>query len=384
MKKRIKTAILGSGFMGRVHLEAIYRLGFVDVCAVAGLHVESARKLAAEFGVERVEQDYRRILDDPEVDAVHICSRTAHHEQMLRDALEAGKHILCEKPLGITVQGAREIVDLAASKGVRNCVNHTLRYYPMVQQMRRMREAGELGEILVVQGTYAQDYLLYDTDWNWRLNAAESGPSCAMADIGSHLFDMAEHITGLRVNRLCADLNTFHPTRKRPTGWVETFSGKMHKAEEYQETAVDTEDFGSVIFHLGGRARGAFTAGQVFCGRKNRLFLEVYGSKGSVAWDQERPEELWIGNRNAYNQTLLKDPSLVKPEVRSFADTPAGHAEGYPDTFKNVFRRFYRSIEDPSAEPDYPQFADGLRQLTIIEAELASNRKQGWVDVPLA
>ena len=174
MKKRIRTAVLGSGFMGRVHLEALCRLGFVDVCAIAGVHVESARKLAEDFGVGRVEADYCSVLDDPTVDAVHICSRTAHHEQMLRDALHAGKHILCEKPLAISVQGAREIVELAAIKGVRNCVNHTLRYYPMVQQMRRMREAGELGEILVVQGTYAQDYLLYDTDWNWRLNAAES------------------------------------------------------------------------------------------------------------------------------------------------------------------------------------------------------------------
>jgi len=382
MKKRVRTAILGTGFIGRVHLEMVCRLGFVDVCALATADVAQANRLAKEYGVERVETDYRKVLDDPQVEVVHICTPTALHERMVKDALNAGKHVLSEKPLATSVNGAREIVELAKSKKLRNCTNHTLRYYPMVQQMRRMREEGELGEILVVQGTYSQDYLLFDTDWNWRLDSKESGPSCAMADIGSHFCDMTEHVTGLRISRLCADLNTFHPTRKRPKGWVESFAGKMLKPDDYQEFPVDTEDFGAVLLRIGDRARGCFTAGQVFAGRKNRLNIEIFGTKGAVAWDQERPEELWIGNRNSYNQVLLKDPALVKSSVRPFADLPAGHAEGYDDTFKNVFRRFYGSVEDPSVEPDYPQFVDGLRQLMIIEAELASNKKQGWVDVP--
>ncbi len=383
MKKRVKAAIFGTGFIGRVHLEALCRLGFVEVCALATADNDQADRLAQEYGVETVVSDYRRILDDPEIQVVHICTPTALHAGMVKQALLAGKHVLSEKPLATSVAEACELVALAKEKGVRNCTNHNLRYYPLVQQMRKMCESGELGEILVVQGTYSQDYLLYETDWNWRLNSADSGPSCAMADIGSHFCDMTEYVTGLRITELCADLNTFHPKRKRPKGWVETFSGKTQKVQEYEEMAIDTEDFGAVLLHIGDRARGSFTAGQVMSGRKNRLNIEIFGSKAAVAWDQERPEELWIGNRNSYNQILLKDPSLLHPEARPFADLPAGHAEGYDDTFKNVFRRFYKSVEDPSVVPQYPQFEDGLRQLIIVEAELASNRSRGWVDVPL-
>jgi predicted dehydrogenase len=248
--------------------------------------------------------------------------------------------------------------------------------------MRRMREDGDLGEILVVQGTYSQDWLLYDTDWNWRLDSSANGPSRTLADIGSHWCDMAEHVTGLRISSLCADLQTFHKTRKRPKGPIETFAGKMLRPEDYQEVDIDTEDFGAVVFRMGDRTRGSFTASQVSAGRKNRLNLEVFGTEGGVSWDQERPDELWIGKRNEPNRIILKDPSLLKERARPYADLPGGHSEGYDDTFKQVFRRFYNSIEDPAAEPEYPQFADGLRQLTILEAELASNRKHAWVDVP--
>jgi predicted dehydrogenase len=251
----------------------------------------------------------------------------------------------------------------------------------MVQHMRRLREDGDLGEILVVQGTYSQDWLLYDTDWNWRADTSQNGPMRAMADIGSHWCDMAEHITGLRIMSVCADLQTFHKTRKQPGGSVETFTGKTLAPTDYTETAIDTDDFGSVIFQMGTRTRGAFTASQVSAGRKNRLNIEVYGTKGSVSWDQERPDELWLGNRNTNNQVIVKDPSLLKEKARSYADLPGGHGEGYHDTFKQVFRRFYRSIEDPAAEPEYPQFADGLRQLQILDAELASHQRRAWVNV---
>ena len=210
-----------------------------------------------------------------------------------------------------------------------------------------------------------------------------------MADIGSHWCDMAEHVTGLRITSLCADLQTFHKTRKRPrggieTGALETFGGKTAAPQEYDLTPIQTEDFGAVMFRMGDRTRGAFTASQVSAGRKNRLSIEMFGSKSSVAWDQERPDELWIGNRNTNNQVIVKDPSLMKEAARSYADLPGGHSEGYDDTFKQVFRRFYKSIEDADAEPEYPQFADGLRQLVILEAELASNRAHAWVDVSSA
>jgi predicted dehydrogenase len=197
---------------------------------------------------------------------------------------------------------------------------------------------------------------------------------------------MAEHITGLRVKSLCADLQTFHPTRKQPKHSIETFANKLLGPEDYVETPVDTEDFGAVIFRMDGRmgtrTRGSMTASQVSAGRKNRLSIEIYGTRSSVAWDQERPDELWAGHRDAGNQIFIKDPSLLKPAARAFADLPGGHSEGYDDTFKQVFRRFYASIGAPNSAPEYPQFVDGLRQLTILNSEIESNRSRGWVDVP--
>ena len=378
---RLRCAIVGTGFMGRVHLEAVRRLGFVDVAAIAGRRLEAARNLASAFGIERAEADYRRILDDGSIDAVHICTPNAVHAPIAIEALQAGKHVLCEKPLAISAEEGSKLVVLAASKNLRNCTCHNLRYYPMVQHMRRMREDGDLGEILVAQGTYSQDWLLYDTDWNWRIDRSQNGPSRALADIGSHWCDMAEHITGQPVTDVMADLQTFHKTRKKPKVSVETFTGKLMTPEDYQETAIDTEDFASVLIHLGERGRGAFTVSQVSAGRKNRLSIEIYGTKGSVAWDQERPDELWLGNRNSNNQILVKDPSLMKDGARSYADLPGGHVEGYNDTFKQVFRRFYQSIQDPGTAPEYPQFADGLRQLKILEAELTSHERRAWVNV---
>ena len=380
--KPIKTAIFGTGFMGRVHLEAVRRLEFVEVAAIAGRNIEAAWRLGAGFSIPMIAANYRDVLRDPEIDVVHICTPNAQHFPMTKDALQAGKHVICEKPLATTVEQGEELVSLAVGQRVRNCVCHNLRYYPMVQQMRRMCEAGDLGEILIVQGTYFQDWLLYDTDWNWRVDAKASGPSRCMADIGSHWFDMAEHVTGLRVTSLCADLQTFHPTRKRPRHSAETFANKLLSPEDYVETAVDTEDFGAVIFRMGSRTRGSITASQVSAGRKNQLSIEICGTRSSVAWNQERPDELWVGNRDAGNQIFVKDPSLLKPAARTYAHLPGGHSEGYDDTFKQVFRRFYASIGEPGIAVEYPQFVDGLRQLTILKAGLESNRTRGWTDVP--
>ena len=381
-KKPIRTAIIGTGFMGRVHLEALRRAEFVEVAAIAGRNIEAVQRLAAGFSIPSTATDYRDVLRDKAIDAVHICTPNTEHFAMAKSALQAGKHVLCEKPLATSVVEGEELVALAAKQGVRNCVCHNLRCYPMVQQIRRMCETGDLGEILVIQGTYFQDWLLYDTDWNWRVDAKGGGPSRCMADIGSHWFDMAEHVTGLRVTSLCADLQTFHPTRKQPKHSVETFANKLLRPEDYIETPVDTEDFGAVLFRIGARTRGSATASQVSAGRKNRLSIEIYGTKSSVAWNQERPDELWEGHRDAGNEIFIKDPSLLKPEARSYADLPGGHSEGYDDTFKQLFRRFYASIGATDSAPEYPQFVDGLRQLTILDAVLHSHRTRGWIDVP--
>lgn len=379
--KPIRTAIFGTGFMGRVHLEAVQRVESVEAAAIFGRNQEATSRLATAFSVPKATSDYREILDDASVDAVDISTPNAQHFSMAKQALDAGKHVLCEKPLTTTVAEAEELVALAAKHKRRNCVCHNLRYYPQVQQMRALRQAGELGEILVVQGTYSQDWLLYDTDWNWRVDAKAAGASRCMADIGSHFFDMAEHVSGLRVTSLCADLQTFHRTRKQPRGSVETFANKMMRPEDYIETPVDTEDFGAVVFRMGERTRGAMTASQVSAGRKNGLRIEIYGTKASVAWQQERPDELWVGRRDSGNSIFVKDPSLLTGNARAYADLPGGHSEGYDDTFKQVFRRFYSSIRE-DGKVEYPQFVDGLRQMVILDAVLSSSRTRKWVDVP--
>jgi predicted dehydrogenase len=380
--RKLKTAVIGTGFVGRVHAEGIRRLGNVELAAIAELGDERAKKFAAEVGVERSTGDYHTLLRDKEIDAVHICTPNALHFPMAKAALEAGKHVICEKPLATSAAEAEEMLKLARANNLANCTSHNLRFYPMVQQLRRLREAGELGEILCVQGTYSQDWLLYDTDWNWRIESSAAGRSRAFGDLGTHWCDMIEHVTGLRIASLCADLQTFHKTRKRPKGAIETFAGKMLKPEDYDVVPIDTEDYGSLLLRLGERARGAFTISQVSAGRKNRLAIEIYGTKGSGAWDQEKPDELWLGQRNKPNQVLIKDPSLMADKARSYADLPGGHSEGYDDTFKQLFRRFYRTVEDRSAPAEYPQFIDGLRGMQVVEKVLESSAKHAWVDVP--
>jgi predicted dehydrogenase len=364
--------------MGRVHTEGVRRLGNVEVAGVAARTPDQARRFADELSIPRATGDYREFLADPSIDAVHICTPNALHFPMASAALAAGKHVLCEKPLATSVSEAREMIRLAQEKNLANCTFHNLRYYPQVQNMRRLRESGELGDILLVQGTYSQDWLLYDTDWNWRI---ESGPSRAFADIGTHWCDMVEHVTGQRISALCADLTTFHKTRKKPKGSVETFTGKTAAPTDSTEVPIDTEDFGSMILRLGNFARGAMTVSQVSAGRKNRFFVEIYGTKASVAWNQEQPDELWIGRRNVPNEVIVKDPILLSEKARAYADLPGGHSEGYDDTFKQVFRRFYRRVADANAPIEYPTFEDGLRQLEILDAVLESSRRRAWIEI---
>ena len=379
--RKLKTALIGTGFMGKVHAEGVRRLGNVEVAAVAASSDEKAETFGASIGVERTTGDYTNLLADPDIDAVHVLTPNALHYPMCKAVLEARKHVLCEKPFTMSVAEARSLVDLARATGLANCIEHNLRYYPAVQQVRRMIEAGELGEILIVQGTYSQDWLLYDTDWNWRVEAAENGPLRAMGDIGSHWMDAIQHVTGLRITALCADLATFHKTRKKPRGSVETFTGKTHAPDDYQSTPINTEDFGAVLLRLGDRARGAFTVSQMSAGRKNMFTFDIYGTKAGISWNQERPDELWIGQRNSPNQIIVKDPALLLPQAAAFADLPGGHSEGYDDTHKQVFKRFYARVADPAAPVEYPTFEDGLLGMQLLEKVLDSARRQAWVAI---
>ena len=380
--QRIRTALIGTGFMGRTHAEAIRRLGNVEIAAVASSSEERAREFAERYGIGRATGDFRTILADSGIHAVHVLTPNALHREVALAALEAGKHVVCEKPLTVSVAEARDLVAAAEKNGRANCVEHNLRYYPLVQQAREMIAGGELGEVLIVQGTYSQDWLLYDTDWNWRADAKMNGALRAMGDIGSHWMDMIQHVTGLSITAVCADLATFHQTRRMPRGAVETFGGKQDGSGEYQPIPVDTDDFGAVMLRLGARARGVFTVSQVSAGRKNHLRFEIFGTKKGLAWDQERPDELWIGERSCPNRIVLKDPSLLEAGAATYADYPGGHAEGYPDSHKQVLKRFYRKVADPSAPIEYPTFNDGLRIMQLLECVQQSARERGWVETP--
>ena len=367
--------------MGKVHAENVRRLGNVEIAAVVGSRMETAQKFAESMTIPFATANLKDVLDNKEIEAVHICTPNVEHYPMSLAAIEAGKAVLCEKPMTMNVSEARKLVDAAKAKNAVNCVQHNLRYYPVVQQMRQMIAHGDLGDILIVQGTYSQDWLLYDTDWNWRLDAKSNGKLRVMGDIGSHWMDMIQQLTGLPITALCADLAIFHKNRKRPKGSVETFSAKKATQTEYETFPIDTEDFGAVLVHLGERTRGTFTVSQMSAGRKNRFAFEIFGTKAGVAWNQEEPDTLWIGHRNEPNQIIIKDASLFYPEAASFADLPGGHSEGYDDCHKQIFKRFYAKVADRSAPVDYPTFEDGLQGMILLEKVLESANKRAWVDV---
>ena len=378
---KLRVAVIGTGFVGKVHVENIRRQTDAELVAIADQSQEIASAFGAQLGIERAVGDYTELLADPSIDVVHICTPNVTHFPIAKAAIEAGKHVICEKPLAMSAAEAAGLVKLAHDKGVVHATSYNLRFYPNVAQMRRMVATGEVGEVLAVQGTYSQDWLFYDTDYNWRLEPEVGGNSRAMADIGSHWCDMVEHVTAKRIEAVCAELVTFHPVRKKPKKPIETYSGKLLTPEDYEDRPITTEDFGAILLRFADRTRGAFTINQVAAGRKNRLLMEIYGTKCGLAWDGEKPNELWIGHRDGNNQILLKDPSLLDFEARTFADLPGGHAEGYSDTFKQFFRRFYAACRDKSLAAQLPTFDAGLRQLRLVEAVLESSAKGGWVNL---
>jgi predicted dehydrogenase len=379
--ERIKVGVIGTGFIGPAHIEALRRLPNTEVVALAECSEELARSKAELLGIDNYYGDYAKLLKQ-DIQSVHICSPNYLHYRMARDALQAGKHVVCEKPLAITAAEALELVALADKKGLVNAVNFNIRYYPLARQIRTMVEKGDLGEILAVHGSYLQDWLFHPTDYNWRLEPEQSGPSRAIADIGSHWMDLIEYITGLRIRELCADFATFHEVRKKPLKPVETYAGKVLKPEDYEDMPISTEDYATVVFRLENDGRGVMTVNQVAAGRKNRLYFEIDGSKQAIAWESEAPNQIWIGKRDGSNQLLMRDPSLVYPECAAIIDYPGGHNEGFPDTFKQLFKEVYAYVSgDRSRPPAFPTFKDGLREIILCEKIMESNRNRTWIKV---
>jgi predicted dehydrogenase len=306
--KKIKVGVAGLGFIGPAHIEALRRLPGIEVVAVSEHNQELAQIKAQQLGVELFHGSFEKLLME-NIDAVHICTPNNLHFDMARKALKAGKHVICEKPLATTIEEGEELLALAREKKRIHAVHFNIRYYPLVRQMKVMREKGELGEIYSITGSYLQDWLFHATDYNWRLEPELSGKSKAVADIGSHLIDLLEYVSGLKITEVMADFNTIHPVRKKPLKPVETFSGKMLKPEDYADMPISTEDYATVMLRLSNGNKGVITVSQVDAGRKNRLSIEFSGSKETYAWCSESPNEIWIGRRDEANRLLMRDPS---------------------------------------------------------------------------
>ncbi len=381
--RRIKAGVIGTGFIGPAHIEALRRLPDVEVAALADVDQETARAKAESLGVPQAFGDYHALLALPDIEVVHICTPNHLHARMATEALNAGKHVVCEKPLAVSVKEAEALVALAAGKNLVNVVHFNVRYYPLMRQARLMREKGLFGDIFSIHGSYLQDWLFYATDYNWRLEPSLSGPSRAVADIGSHWMDLVEHVSGVRITEVMADFATFHPVRKKPLKPVETYAGKILTPADYKDIPIDTEDYASILFRCGNGAHGVLTVCQVSAGRKNRLYFEMDGSRQAMAWDSENPNEMWVGKRDGANEQLIKDPSLAYPEARGLMSFPGGHTEGFPDTSKQMFREVYGRIADGKAKgvPPFPTFADGLRELILVERILSSKDSRAWVKV---
>lgn len=382
MAQKINAAIVGTGFIGPAHLEALRRLPNVEVTALVEVNQEIADQKAAELGIPNA-YTFEAMLADKSIDVVHICTPNFLHYPQTKAVLEAGKHVICEKPLAVTTAEAEELVKLAKEKELVNAVHFNLRYYPMVRQMRVMRQKGELGDVYSVMGSYLQDWLFFKTDYNWRLEPDQSGDSRAVADIGSHLLDMTEYVTGLKITAVMANFSTVHKTRLKPLKAIETFSGKALDPSDYKEYPVTSEDYASVLLKFDNGNTGSISVSQVNAGRKNRLNVEISGSKANFEFNTERPNELWIGKRETASGHLLKDPGLFEPEAASLISFPGGHNEGFPDTSKQLFKEVYAAIRkgEQPAEPTFPTFADGWREQIIGDRIVESNEKQAWVTV---
>jgi predicted dehydrogenase len=363
-------------------VEALRRLG-IEVMGIAGSNPERARPKAEMLHIPRVYADWRKLVDDPAVDVVHITSPNYLHYPMVKAAIEAGKHVVCEKPLAMNSQESAELLNLAEEARIVHATNYNIRFYPLCQEAQARAARGDLGNVYIIRGSYLQDWLFYDTDWNWRLEPELGGSLRAVADIGTHWLDLTSFITGLRVQAVLADFRTFIPVRKKPARPIDTFAGKELRPEDYIEQPIHTEDYATVLLVYDSGAKGVMTVSQVSAGRKNRLAFEIDGSRSSLAWDSERPNELWIGRRDGPNEVLMKDPSLLTPQAHQFTGYPGGHNEGFPDTFKQLYHAVYRYIRagDLAALPDFPTFADGHEEILLCEAIERSAQEQRWVEV---
>jgi predicted dehydrogenase len=372
----LKAAIAGTGFIGRVHARSL-RLAGAELVGVAASSPQSAAAAAAELGAERAFDSAEELVRDPAVDVVHVCTPNHLHLPLAEAALEAGKHVICEKPLAADAAGAKRLADVAAQPGPHAGVPFVYRYYPTVREARERVRTGRIGAVHLLHGTYLQDWLLRPDDTNWRVDDELGGASRAFADIGSHWCDLAEFVSGHRITRLAARLLTAVPERASEPG-RHAFGASAATGDA---RPVTTEDAALVQFETDGGALGSVVVSQISAGRKNRLWLEVDGSEEALAFDQEHPEELWCGRREALT-IVRRDPAELSPPAARYASLPGGHPQGYADCFDSFVADFYEAVRGGALPDGTPTFADGLRAAVITDAVLTSSSRDGeWVDV---
>jgi predicted dehydrogenase len=379
---KIKVGIIGSGMMGPIHAEALRRLGYVEVVALGEVSQDLARVKAEQLNIPKAYGDFRALITDPEIQVIHNCTPNAMHFEVSKAVMAAGKHIISEKPLARDSRESAELVTLAAKAGVVNAIHFNYRNYPLVQQMHAMVKTGQLGRLFLLHGSYLQDWLIKDTDYNWRVEVAAGGESRAVGDIGSHWFDTVQFITGDPVVEVMADLNVVHKTRKKPKQAMESASGKILTADDYADVPVATEDSATILFRTRSGAPGSCVISEVSAGRKNRLYLEADYQNGALEWDQEEPNLLWIGRRDRPNESMIKDASLMQPEARAFSHYPGGHPEGYSEGSYNLFASVYAFIKNGAkGTPTFSTFKDGHDERLICDAVLKSSRTRAWTRV---
>ena len=376
----VGAAVIGTGFIGTVHVEQLRRIG-VDVRGVLGSTPERGAARADALSVPHAYGSLDEILADPAVHVVHVTSPNHLHVPQASAILAAGKHVVCEKPLAMTAAESAGLVEEAHATGLVNAVNFNLRFYPLHQHMREAIAGGQLGAVRFVTGHYFQDWLLLDTDWNWRLDPSQGGALRAVGDIGSHWLDLMAFVTGQPIVSVMADLATFVPARQEPTGPVETFS--TDRSGSTVTRPMGTEDTATILLRFANGARGSVAVSQISAGRKNSLQWEIDGSDAAAWWDSETPDHLWLGRRDRPNELLLRNPALMGDAGKAAAALPAGHVEGFGDTFGALFRAIYRDVlaGKPSENPPYADFAAGHDEMLVNDAIALSAAESRWVDV---
>ena len=380
--KKLGMGIVGVGFVGPHHIDAVRRLGYVDIVAVADMNEKLAREKADQLHVPKAYGDYAALINDPDIHVVHNATPNHLHYPVNVAVLEAGKHIVCDKPLAMTAAEAKKLRDMANKAGVVHAVTFGYRGNPLVQHARVCVARGDIGKPTFIHGYYLQDWLLKDTDYSWRLEPDKSGISSALGDIGSHWCDLVQHVSGLRITHVLGDITTVIPKRKKPKAAREAFQTKGAD-DSFDLVDIQVEDLASVLIRFDNGAKGAFSVGQVCAGHKNDLIYEICGSAKTMRWRQEDQNNLYFGNRDSANEVLQKDPGLIAPEARPFAHLPGGHQEGWPDANYNLMQTVYDLILSGKKLSDgkpaaMATFEEGYRANAIVEAIVAS-AKQGSV-----